>query len=147
VLDHWSAETIHFKLDDIESYAEDKCRIHRGNAPEFLSIMRKLGLNFMSMFNNTDKNQDGSNPSGIKKSVRMILDLFQRSPPFLEAVLTKSPQDVGSPESWRKKIRRRRFSKYYSNYGKLGGSLNFFDAFVLFVLLAPSCFHGIICYD
>jgi predicted transposase YbfD/YdcC len=109
VVEHWNVETMHMKLDDIENYSEDKCNIHRGNAPEILSIFRKLGLNLISPYNNTDKHNVISN--GLKESIRMILDLLRRCLPFFEAVLTKKPKEVGSVDKWRKLMGEGTFAK------------------------------------
>jgi predicted transposase YbfD/YdcC len=89
---HWSVETIHGYLDAVETFAEDKCKIYRGNAAEFLSLLRKLALNIILPIKRLH----------CKESVKTIIDLLDRCPPFLEEVLTKDPIDVKPPEQWRK---------------------------------------------
>ena len=41
-LAHWRVETMRRIFDDSRSFDEDRRGIHRGNAPENLSLMRKL---------------------------------------------------------------------------------------------------------
>jgi predicted transposase YbfD/YdcC len=92
---HWKVETMHSILDDTEAYAEDKCKIYRGNAPEILSFFRKLALNFLICLNKKPTD-----------SVRESLALFKRSFHYLYNVLTKKPDEVPPPIWWRDSIGR-----------------------------------------
>jgi predicted transposase YbfD/YdcC len=94
-IQHWKVETMHSILDDTEAYAEDKCKIYRGNAPEILSFFRKLALNFVICLNKKPTD-----------SVREILALFKRSFHYLYNVLTKKPDEVPPPIWWRDSIGR-----------------------------------------
>jgi hypothetical protein len=88
---------VHGYLDDSETFAEDKCKIYRGNAAEILSVLRKLALNFIIPI----KKIHDYVPS-VKESVRTIIDLLNRSTAYLMEVLTKRPKDVMPPSLWRK---------------------------------------------
>jgi hypothetical protein len=87
---HWSVETIHNILDDTETIAEDKCRVYRGSGAEFLSMMRKLGINLLLPFNRIYDSE----------SFREIINMCRRCLPLLEAILTKNPEEVGSIKEW-----------------------------------------------
>ncbi|MDR2366857.1 MAG: ISAs1 family transposase, partial [Deltaproteobacteria bacterium] len=95
-IEHWGVETVHGYLDDSETFAEDKCKIHRGNGAEILSVFRKLALNLLIPI----KKMHDYAPS-VKESVRTIIDLLNRSKDFLMEVLTKKPKDVTPPRQWR----------------------------------------------
>jgi hypothetical protein len=57
---------MHRILDDTECFAEDKCKIYRGNAPEILSMMRKLSINVLATLDDFIE----------KESVRSIIKGF-----------------------------------------------------------------------
>jgi predicted transposase YbfD/YdcC len=42
---HWMVETVHNMLD--VTFGEDKCKVWKGEGPEYLSILRKLALNVL----------------------------------------------------------------------------------------------------
>jgi hypothetical protein len=70
------------QLDYLECFAEDKCKIYRGNGPEILSMMRKISVNVLATLDDFIE----------EESAWLILDLFKRRLPYLEAVLTKKPK-------------------------------------------------------
>jgi predicted transposase YbfD/YdcC len=111
---HWSVETMHSKLDNTENYAEDKCRIFRGNSPEILSLFRKLGLNIVNPFNITEKNINNFKCAKHKESIRSILILSRERPSFFEAILTKNPKDIPPLDYWRR--------QGYSNFEAKNGN-------------------------
>jgi predicted transposase YbfD/YdcC len=96
---HWALETLPGYLDDSQTFAEDRRKIHRENAAEILSVLRKLALNFIIPI----KQLYDYAPS-VKESVRTIIDLVNRSTDFLMEVLTKKPKDVTPPRLWRKRL-------------------------------------------
>ncbi|MDR1657028.1 MAG: hypothetical protein LBT47_05665 [Deltaproteobacteria bacterium] len=99
---HWSVETRHNILNDTETFAEDKCRVYRGNGAEFLSIMRKLGINFLLPFNRIYDSE----------SFRGIIDMCRRYLPLLEAILTKNAEEVGYIKEWRKRMSEGQFASF-----------------------------------
>jgi hypothetical protein len=106
ILQHWGVETMDYKLDDTESYAEDKCKVYRPSGAEILSIFRKLGLNLIGPYNITDKNliQNELENKGSKiarTSVREILALIKKCAQFFHAILTKKPCEVPTLKAWR----------------------------------------------
>jgi predicted transposase YbfD/YdcC len=88
---HWKVETTHNRLDN--HYSEDKCRVYKGNAAENLSIMRKIGLNFVVPI--VQRFQ------ADRESVSSVCEELQANFGFLLEVLTKKPNDVRSPQWWR----------------------------------------------
>jgi predicted transposase YbfD/YdcC len=102
VIGHWTVETMHSVLDEVENYAEDRCKICRGNGAEILSIMRKLGYNFLIQFQNFHANATTGEINVIKESVREILGFFRQCIYFSEAVLTRKPDEVGPIQIWEK---------------------------------------------
>ncbi|MDR1109387.1 MAG: hypothetical protein LBP92_01500 [Deltaproteobacteria bacterium] len=100
IIGHWTVETMHSVLDEVENYAEDRCGICRGDGAEILSIMRKLGYNFVIPFQNFTTNATTGEIHAIKESVREILGFFRQCLNFLEAVLTRKPDEVGPVRVW-----------------------------------------------
>jgi predicted transposase YbfD/YdcC len=97
---HWSVETMHNMLDEVENYAEDKSKISRGIGAEMLSIFRKLGLNFVLPYSK-QKNE----------SVRSVLNFLKQCPTLIKEILTKTPDEVGLISEWRKRQGRGNFAK------------------------------------
>jgi hypothetical protein len=91
---------MHRILDDTECFAEDKCKIYRGNAPEILSMIRKLSINVLATLDDFIE----------KESVRTIIKVFYQCLPYLETVLTKKPKDVDSAKECRKKMGEGRYA-------------------------------------
>ena len=61
VCGHWTIENqLHWVLD--VAFAEDACRIRKGNAPENLALIRHLALSLLR--------QDHSTKAGIKAKLR-----------------------------------------------------------------------------
>jgi predicted transposase YbfD/YdcC len=89
---HWRVETLRQILDDVKAFSEDKRKVYRGNGPEFLSIMRKIGINLLLPFNRYVD----------KESFRAISDMCKMCIEFLDAILTKHPDEVGTVKKWRK---------------------------------------------
>jgi predicted transposase YbfD/YdcC len=85
-------ETNHKILDDKSAFAEDSCKIHRGNAAEIMSIMRKLCINVLAPYHRLHN----------AESYGGLLRLCGESIDFMEKLLTEKIHDVGSPEIWRK---------------------------------------------
>ena len=101
---HWRVETMHQILDDRTSFDEDRCRIHRGNSPENLSLMRKLAIAIIGPYCRLHG-----------ATYDEVLSLCAENFTFLEAILTAKPRDVGSPKQWREWRGRRAAPKYVPN--------------------------------
>jgi predicted transposase YbfD/YdcC len=80
---HWTVETMHKYLDC--DFLEDDCRIARGYAPEILSSIRKLCLNFLIPLKQLTCESAGEVLERLKICWRYLMD-----------VLTKMPKDVCS---------------------------------------------------
>jgi hypothetical protein len=89
IIKHWSVETLHGVLDN--SLNEDKCKIYRDNAPEILSIFRKLAVNIIIPYARFYPDV----------SYVSVLNLLKLHIEFLDEVLTKDSKAVGSPNDWR----------------------------------------------
>jgi predicted transposase YbfD/YdcC len=85
IIKHWGVETVHNMLD--VGYKEDQCRIAKGNAAEFLSTTRKLGLNFMVPIKKLHPDE----------SVESLLELLRTDWTFMMDVIGKPPEEVMSP--------------------------------------------------
>jgi predicted transposase YbfD/YdcC len=83
---HWGIESFHWVLDT--SFCEDACKIHRGNAPQAFSFMRKVAINLMWPV----KIKHGKSFDDLKKML-----LMNRH--FLEALLELEVDEV-DPDKW-----------------------------------------------
>jgi predicted transposase YbfD/YdcC len=99
---HWSVETMHQSLD--VAYMEDKCKVSRGNAPEILSIFRKLGLNLMN----------SQSVLGDMSKGELLKQLFINWE-FLIDLLTKEPGELCSFDE----VRRKTMDILKVNYGPI----------------------------
>jgi predicted transposase YbfD/YdcC len=77
---HWSVETIQGCLDRVKTYAEDSVKIKIGNAPEILSVFRKLSMNLT--LGTAKKN---------KMSLPSVLRFMRENTEYLKQVLTEEP--------------------------------------------------------
>ena len=96
---HWQVETVHKILDDKESFAEDSRKVYRGNGAEFLSTMRKLGINVLAPIRDASTKNESQ-----KESFGSIHQLLNRCSHYFEEVLTKRPDQIPPPEVWRKRL-------------------------------------------
>jgi predicted transposase YbfD/YdcC len=89
---HWNVETVHNKLDC--SYGEDKCKIWRNGTAEILSLLRKLGLNFVAPIAQRFKDD--------RESVRSVYKTLDNNWNYLLDVLLLKPDEVISPKQARR---------------------------------------------
>jgi hypothetical protein len=89
---HWTVETRHSTLDgaQAEDECEDECEVYRGNAPEVLSILRKLVGNLIYIQTKLHN-----------ESTKSVMKMMHLCPDYLKAILTLHPKKVGSTEAWR----------------------------------------------
>jgi predicted transposase YbfD/YdcC len=83
VVKHWSVETNHGHLDRRESFNEDAIKIHRGKAPEILSIMRKMAINFLNPLKVANNESFGG-----------LLRCIESCPEYLTQILNNEPKKV-----------------------------------------------------